>query len=239
MSRRELSASAIETDIFSAGDDLFDFIVRHVRRDSVAGGGVLAVTSKIVSLAERACVPKAEISKTELVRREAERIVSVSERYGTFLTIKEGLFIPSAGIDESNVVGQFVLYPKDPYSSARELGLRLREHYDVANFGVILTDSHTQPLRRGVTGIALAHWGFRAVNNFIGQPDLFGQNLKMTCVDVVDALASAAVFVMGESNECCPLAWVKADGIQYTKETDPSEIRIPLEEDLYGSLLHR
>jgi dihydrofolate synthase / folylpolyglutamate synthase len=66
---------------------------------------ILAVTSKIVSLAEGRLVPRArKRARPELVR--GKQIVSWAKRgYGVFLTVKEGLFIPSAGIDESNSEG--------------------------------------------------------------------------------------------------------------------------------------
>ena len=79
-------------------------------------------------------------------------------------------------------------------------------HFGWKNFGVLITDSHTTPLRRGVTGIALSYWGFSGVQNKVGTPDLFGRTLKMTHVNLADAFAAAAVLVMGESNESTPVA---------------------------------
>jgi len=52
-------------------------------------------------------------------------------------------------IDESNSeTDQYILYPENPFVSAENLWQGLRKHWGVEKFGVILTDSHTTPLRR-------------------------------------------------------------------------------------------
>ncbi len=154
------------------------------------------------------------------------------------LTIKHGLILPSAGIDESNsATDDYILYPLDPYASAKKLGEDLRARSGFNKVGVILTDSHTTSLRKGVTGVGLAHWGFRAIRSEVGREDLFGRKLKMTAVNVLDALSVAAVLTMGESSEARPIALLQYDQIEFTSSTSPDEIKIPLEEDLYGPLL--
>ncbi|MFL5813471.1 MAG: coenzyme F420-0:L-glutamate ligase, partial [Bdellovibrionia bacterium] len=200
---------------------------------------ILCVTSKIISLSERAIVPKDQVaSKMDLVRAESDEIVAKSV-YGTALTIKHGILIPAAGIDESNAAGEFyILLPKDPYASANALHAKLKTHYKLKEFGLILTDSHTHPLRRGVTGIGLAHAGFQATRSMIGEKDLFGRPLAMTYVNVLDALSVAAVYAMGESSESSPLALVQADGIQFSDQSsDASEVRIKPQDDLYEPIL--
>ncbi len=232
-----IEARALPTRILRVGEDLADFVLEHLRDAEVKEDTVLAVTSKIVSLAEGALVPTDSIGKAELVERESDVFLGPAA-YGTFLTVKDGLFIPSAGIDESNAEGAFyILYPRDAYASARALGERLRRELGLKRLGVILTDSHTQPLRRGVTGIGLSHWGFKATRTLIGEPDLFGRALKMTYVNVLDSLSVTAVYAMGEAAEARPLALVRADGVEFTDSGDASEIRIPPEEDIYWPVL--
>jgi F420-0:gamma-glutamyl ligase len=235
---RSIQAQAIKTRIFTLGEDLAAFIIEHLPKSLLNEGTVLCVTSKLVSLSERSIVYKSDVSsKMDLVRAESDQFLSECA-YGTALTIKHGILIPAAGIDESNAADDYyILFPKDPYSSARTLYERLRNHYGIREFGLIITDSHTLPLRRGVVGIGLAHFGFRATRNLIGHGDLFARPLTMTSIDVLDALSVAAVYVMGEADECSPLALVKADGLEFTESGDPSEIRIPREDDLYFPLL--
>jgi F420-0:gamma-glutamyl ligase len=227
---------ALETKIFSLGQDLVDFIVEAVPRERVTEGMVLAVTSKIVSLSERAVVRRSESAKSALIRREADVFLGET-LYGVALTIKHGMLIPSAGIDESNSeAGSYILFPRDPYASARRLHAALRAKWGVHDLGIILTDSHTQPLRKGVAGIGLAHWGFRATRDLVGQTDLFGRAIKMTHVNVLDALAVSAVYAMGEVAERRPLAIVYGSGAEFTETSSRSEIAISPKDDLYGNL---
>jgi F420-0:gamma-glutamyl ligase len=107
---------------------------------------------------------------------------------------------------------------------------------------VIITDSTTAPLRVGVVGIALAHSGFLALHDYIGTPDLFGRPLRMTKANVAEALAAAAVVVMGEGSEQTPLAQLTDLPFVTFQDADPSAtelaaMRIAPEDDLYGPLI--
>ena len=231
-----VTVRAVQTKIFREGKDLQEFL-RHHLKGQLTEGCVVAVTSKIISLAENRLTPKQGITRRELVEREAEVYLGEGG-YGIELTIKHGLLIPSAGIDESNSeTDQYILYPEHPYESVAEIGRFLRSEFKIKRLGVILTDSHTMPLRRGVTGISLAHWGIKATQSLIGAPDIFGRPLKFTAVDVVDSLAAMAVFVMGEADNRCPLAIVTNAKVEFTDSSDPNEISIDLEDDLYYPLL--
>jgi F420-0:gamma-glutamyl ligase len=231
------SVQAIQTEIFKPGEDLADFIIRNLGTSTLVEGDLLAVTSKIVSLAENRLIDCSTIDKTSLVKREADLYVA-EIGYGCHLTVKDGLLIPSAGIDESNADGNFyILYPENTFESAHKLWEKLRQHYQIEQLGILITDSHTSPLRKGVTGISLAHWGIKGVTNLIGEEDLFGRKLKMTTVNVADALSVAAVFAMGEAAERMPIAIIKGAKVEYTTTTASDECSMPLAEDLYGPLL--
>lgn len=204
----DLRISAIQTRVFHVGEPLVSFLIEHLQGGGAGSleGKVLAITSKIVSLAEGRVVPKANQSKEALVRAEADIFLG-EIGYGTFLTIKHGHLIPSAGIDESNAEGEFyILYPAKPFETAANIRRELMGAFGLKLFGVVLTDSKTTPLRAGVTGMTLAHSGFKGVRNHIGAPDLFGRPLRMTQVNVADGIAAAAVFCMGEADESTPLA---------------------------------
>ena len=228
-----LQVTPIQTDVFPAGADLVAFVERHVPREQVKERMVLAVTSKIVSLAENRLVPREEIGKAELVKREADVFLG-EVGYGCFLTVKEGLFIPSAGIDESNSEGgHYIVYPAKPYESAERLWSGLRARWGIKELGILLTDSHTSPLRKGVTGICLSHWGFVAVRNMIGTRDIFGRELMMTKMNLADGLSAAAVLMMGEGAEKRPLAVIHGAECEFRDEVDPEDLRMPLKDDLY------
>lgn len=230
-----LVINAIRTCVFKRDESLADFIVQHV--SSVQNSMILAVTTKLVSLAEGRLVSKSEIPKRDLIRQEADHDLGPMA-YGTILTIKEGLLIASAGIDESNSEsGDYILYPRDPFSSAQRLHAELRKRWNIQNLGIILTDSRTTPLRLGVTGVSVAHWGFTALESKVGERDLFGRPLQMTKINIADALSSAAVLMMGEANESTPLAVITGASVHFTDEVNRDELKVRLEDDLYYPLL--
>lgn len=167
---------------------------------------VVAVTSKIVSLCENRFVPFDKANREDLIINESERYLPKEySKYGHHFTIARNTLIASAGIDESNG-GGFVLWPEDAQKSANSIRKHLAEKSGLTKIGVIITDSTCQPLRRGTSGIMLAWSGFKALNNYIGEPDLFGRPLAVTQAAVGSGLAAAAVLAMGEGSEQTPLA---------------------------------
>lgn len=233
----DLRVLPIETRVFHAGENLAHFIVESIPRVLVKEGLVLAVTSKIVSLAEGRVIARDGVDKKSLVEKESDLFLG-EIGFGCFLTIKSGHLIPSAGIDESNSEdGGYILYPVDAYASADRLRGDLKRAWNLDTLGIVLTDSHTSPLRRGVTGVALSYAGFRAVKNMVGSKDLFGRELKMTQMNFADGLAATTVMTMGEGAEARPLAIVENSGVEFCEEIDSREISIPIEEDLYYPML--
>lgn len=206
---------------------------------------ILVVTSKIISICDGDLVkinPDDPTQKITLIKKECDRFIPPElNAYGVSLTIKNGFLIPTAGIDESNCDGFYVLWPKDPQSSANRVRRYVEEKYN-RKIGVIISDSVTSPLRWGTTGTAIAHSGFQAVNSYIGKPDLFGRSLKITKSNIAIGLAAAAVVVMGEGAESTPLAIISDLPFVEFTFADPTrdeleQYKISLEDDLYAQLL--
>jgi dihydrofolate synthase / folylpolyglutamate synthase len=233
----------IQTHTISPSErDLFAVLDRHV--PELTERSVLAITSKIVAICEGRVRPISGVDKRELIAEEAERYLPPDPRYGVCLTIKHDMLIPTAGIDESNSDGHYVLWPSDAQEAANAVRAHLTRRFGLREVGVVITDSRTTPLRLGVTGVALAHSGFQALNDYVGKGDLFGRALRMTKVNVMDALATSAVLVMGEGDESTPLALLDELPFVSFQARDPSKeelaaLRIPLEDDLYAPLLTR
>jgi putative folate metabolism gamma-glutamate ligase len=206
-------------------------------------GSVLAITSKIVSLCEGSVVPRDRADKEQLiVEHSAQYLPSTLSMYGHHFTIADHTLIPTAGIDESNAQGVYVLWPKDAQATANAVRAYLKERFGVAKAGVLITDSTCQPLRRGTTGIYLAHSGFRALHNYIGQLDLFGRPFAVSQASVAGGLAAAAVLAMGEGTEQTPLALVSDLPSVTFIDADPDEaelkeLHIQLDEDLFAPFL--
>lgn len=198
-----------KTPIVHVGDDLFHILEANLPQ--LHEGDVVVVTSLIVGLCEKAVVKVPDDAthedKYELVKKEAEYYIDHSHsKYHLMLTIKRQILAMNAGIDQSNADGYYVLWPKDPQRTVNAIWHWLRKTYHLERVGVILSDSKTYPLRWGVIGTAIAQCGFTALNDMRGKPDLFGRLMIMTQINVADALAAAAVFEMGETNEQTPLA---------------------------------
>lgn len=120
----------------------------------------------------------------------------------------------------------------------------LREKYHLRELGILITDSHTTPLRKGVAGIALGWCGFEPLYSYVGKPDIFNHPLRVTQINILDALAASAVFVMGEGAEQTPMALTEdAPKIRFLPHPPTLEeerrVRIPLEEDIYAPLLKK
>jgi len=206
-------------------------------------GSVLAVTSKIVSICEGNVVDAETVNKTKLIRNEAELFLSADNRFGIAITIKDHILIPMAGIDESNGNGKLILWPKNPQKSADLIRAYLLRRFNVKNVGVIITDSKTTPLRWGTSGIAIAYSGFEALNDYIGNKDLFGRELMATKASIADGLAASAVLVMGEGSEQTPLALITEVPFVKFRKNNPTqkellELRIDIKNDLYGTILN-
>jgi dihydrofolate synthase / folylpolyglutamate synthase len=231
-----MKITPVRTEIFRPHQELGTFIVSSLEGRRVPEKAIVVVTSKIVSLAEGRISNCPPDEKEKLVTAEADHYLG-ELGFGCRLTIKHGQLIPSAGIDESNCEGGgFILYPVDPFATARRLHTLLREKFHRRELGILLTDSRSIPLRHGVVGTALAHWGFGAVKSQVGRADLFGRPLKMTKVNLADSLAAAAVLMMGEADESSPLALIEDAPVDFTTHSSPGEIQVSPEEDIYFPL---
>lgn len=222
----------IKTHVFQEGDDLFAFIKHYFKK--LQERSVIVVTSKIVALAEkRTAVVDNVQAKEKLIRAESE--FAMPTKY-VWLTIKDGMVMASAGIDESNANGKLILLPKDSFKTARLLRKKLQQKYGVRNLGVLITDSHVTALRAGVTGAALGYAGFRGVKDYRGTPDIFGRRFEFSRTNIADSLATSAVLLMGEGNEQQPLAIIKNTPIEFCNITYRKELHIDIQDDMYGPL---
>ena len=230
-----MQVRAIKTKVFKEKEDLIVFISRYIKK--LPEKSVLVVTSKIVALSEgRVVVAKNEKEKEAIIR--AESSFAMKTKY-TWLTIKDGMVLASAGVDESNADGKIILLPKDSFKSAEYIRNIFKKKFKIKNLGVVITDSRLLPLRAGVVGVALGYAGFKGVRNYIGLPDIFGRPLKMTETDIADAIATSAVLLMGEGSECQPLALISDAPIVFTDEVNKKELMIDPKEDVYAPLFKK
>ncbi len=195
----------VKTDIVTPeSTSITTFLDRHL--SDFQNRSILAISSKILSLCEGRTAALTE-DREELIAREADYYLPIELRHARFSgAITHHAFIGAAGIDESNAAGRYVLLPKDSWASASTIRQYLIDRFMIHDAGVIVTDSHSTPLRRGASGISIAYRGFNALKDYRGTPDLFDRLLRMEQANIADALAAAAVLVMGEGNERTPIA---------------------------------
>lgn len=75
---------------------------------------IVSVTSKIVAICEGRVVKIGDVDKDTLIAEEADYFLPRSEnKYDVSLTIVKDNLIPTAGIDESNGDGHYILWPRD------------------------------------------------------------------------------------------------------------------------------
>ncbi|HZQ30093.1 MAG TPA: coenzyme F420-0:L-glutamate ligase [Patescibacteria group bacterium] len=233
---------AYKTHKVKVGDDLLEVLDKYLPR--LKERDVVVVTSKIVSICQgRVIKNDGKVSKLDLVKKDAQYYLPEKYlRFGVNLTVTNNVFIASAGIDESNGYGNFILWPKDPMKEAERIWKHLRKKHKVKNLGVVITDSHLTPLRRGVTGFGIAWCGFAPLKSYIGKPDIFGRNLRLEMTNLVDSVAASAVFETGEGGEQTPIVVINDPPHLKFKERPPTkaeikEMTIPLDEDIYSGLL--
>ena len=230
-----MKINSIKTRIFREGEKLIPFITDHI--SSLRERSIVVVTSKIIALSEkRTAIVKNIKEKEKLIRSESD--FAIPTRY-VWLTIKDGMVMASAGIDESNANGKLILLPRDSFKSARLIQKALQHKYGVKYLGVLITDSRTIPLRAGVTGVALGYAGFQGIKDYRGTPDIFGRKFCFSRTDIADGLATAAVLVMGEGNEQKPLAIIDNAPAVFCDKVNRKELYISVQDDMYRPLFSK
>lgn len=234
--------NTFKTHKIKAGDDIYKILDKYLPK--LEENNVVIITSKILSITQGRIVKNDnKISKEKLVKKEAQFYLPEKYiKYGVHLTITDNTLIASAGIDESNGNGYFILWPKSPMNDAVKIWAYLRNKFNLNNLGVIITDSHGMMLRRGLIGFGIAWCGFEPLKNYIGTPDIFGKMLNVSKTNIVDGLAASAVLIMGEGNEQTPLAVIKdIDTIEFNSnpptKKEIEDINIKIKDDIYSALL--
>jgi len=250
----------IKTAVIKKDSDLCATIIDALskNRARIGNGDILVISSKIVALTQgrivelKKIIPSARakaLNKTQYgEKREDARFVQLVLNEADavlpgemLLTLKDGILIPSAGIDRSNAPDGFViLWPKNPWDVAQKLLRSFCAHFGIKKFGVVICDSHCTPLRLGVTGIAIAWAGFKGVEDIRGEKDIFGKKLKVTRKAVADNLSSAALVLMGEAAEKTPFVLIKNAPVKFTNKMQKhDEIFIEPDKCLFRGIYNR
>ena len=220
------------------GENILPILLKSLKKRGVrpSDGDILVIASKALALEQnrmvdlKSVIPspwakrqkklqynisKADPRLVELILREADIVIPGN----VYLTLKDNILIPSAGIDLSNAPEGFaLLWPKNTESWARGCMNAVKKMFRLKHFGVVIIDSRCQPLRWGTVGVALAFAGFEGVEDARGQKDMYGKKLKVTRKAVADNLASAAEIVMGEAGEQTPFVLIRKAPVHFTNK---------------------
>jgi len=173
----------------------------------------------------------------QIIKEESDIVLSDEDM---MITLKNKILIPNAGIDNSNTPeDQVILWPKDPFLSARNIWNELKKEYKIENLGIIISDSHCNPLRRGTSGIAIGWAGLEGVEDVRGNKDLFDRSMKYTTIAIADNLASGANILMGETNASIPFVLVNEAPVVFTtKEQSADDYFVSPVDCIYHRFYH-
>jgi coenzyme F420-0:L-glutamate ligase/coenzyme F420-1:gamma-L-glutamate ligase len=135
----------------------------------------------------------------QLILDEAKSIVRA--RDGIIITeTRHGFICANSGVDRSNVKDGILLLPIDPDRSAYQIRKRIKELIN-KEVAVIISDTFGRPFREGQTNVAIGISGINPLKDYKGKKDIYGYELKVTNIAIVDELASAAELVMNKSDK--------------------------------------
>jgi len=219
-------------------DDLFKVLDESLT--DVREGDLILVTSKVVSIHQGRCVPIEGTDKKALIKEEADYMIEMDRFDAPFppLAITHFTILNGAGIDESNADGHYILLPTRPFDAAEDIWNYCREKLGFENFGVVITDTRTAPMRYGAIGVAISWWGFHPIENHKGKVDLFNKPIRTSVTNIVDAVASGSAAVSGETNECTPIVLARdVPNLRFTTKDTRHQVFKSEKEDLFYPLL--
>jgi coenzyme F420-0:L-glutamate ligase/coenzyme F420-1:gamma-L-glutamate ligase len=232
------------------GDDLARLVASAAPAD-LGEGDVLVVAHKVVSKAEGRTRRLDEIEPGEragaLARehgKDPRLVQAVLDESAELLRAVDGTLIcvthhgfvcANAGVDQSNASedGELVLLPEDPDGSAARLRAGIGDLLGVRP-AVVIADSFGRAWRLGQTDVAIGVAGLVPLDQWIGRPDAFGRELRVTSIAVADCVAAAADLARAKDS-LEPVVLVRGLERHVTREDGPgaASLRRPREQDLF------
>ena len=224
------------------GDDLVELILAALAEHSEAlqQDDVLVIAQKIISKAEgryldlRSVTPSAEAEQLALeVDKDPRKVQAILDESKEVVRKRPGVLIvehrlgfvqANAGIDQSNIDAdgdnRCLLLPLDSDASAELMRAQLKARLGI-DVGIIINDSIGRAWRVGSLGLAIGVAGFKGLEDYVGQTDIYGNELRVTQVAAADELAAGASLVMGQTTEKTPVVLVR--GYRPKSPEDPAQ----------------
>jgi coenzyme F420-0:L-glutamate ligase / coenzyme F420-1:gamma-L-glutamate ligase len=232
------------------GDDLARLVAAAAPAE-LSDGDVLVVAHKVVSKAEGRVRRLDEIEPGErastLARehgKDPRLVQAVLDESAELLRAVDGTLIcvthhgfvcANAGVDQSNASeeGELLLLPQDPDGSAARLRAGIAELLGVRP-AIVIADSFGRAWRLGQADVAIGVAGLAPLDQWIGRPDAFGRELRVTSIAVADCVAAAADLARAKDS-LEPVVLVRGLERHVTREDGPgaAALRRPPEQDLF------
>ena len=219
----------------SQKSDISSIILRAIdhSNNEIKDNDILVIAQKIISKSEDRVIDLDGIEPSKkaikiasavgkdarlvyLILKESKNIVKIFNN-NIIVETKHGFICANAGIDKSNVdknENHVLLLPENPDNSSNKIRKEIKK-ITKKEIAVIISDTFGRPFRNGQTNIAIGISGINPVRSYIGNKDMFGHELRVTEIAIVDEIASASELVMGKTNKV-PVAIVR--GLKYSKE---------------------
>lgn len=222
----------IKTRLITKNDNILKLLIYYLG-NRLQNKDIVVISSKIIALTQRRIISRKTFN--QILKKEADQIFSLNPPY---LTLKNNIFTPNAGADSSNAPARsLILWPNNLEKNIKKIHQRLLARFQISNLGLVIADSTCQPLRNGVSAIALCCVGFKGVTDERGKKDLFQKKLKITKRNMADMLANAASILMGEANEKCPFVIIRNAPVQFvTESSDKPKLTLEAENCLFAPL---
>ncbi len=226
------------------GDDLVTLILSALEDmgENIQDDDVLVLAQKIVSKAENRYLDLRDVEVGEQARalalevdKEPRKVQAILNESAAVVRKRPGVLIvehklgfvhANAGIDQSNIPGAAddpdaicLMLPLDSDASAQENVEAILERCG-KKIAVIINDSIGRAWRNGSLGLAIGVAGMTALEDHIGEQDLFGRDLVVTQVGAADEMAAGASLVMGQTVEKTPVVLVR--GFNPVEPEDPA-----------------
>ncbi|MEM1575302.1 MAG: coenzyme F420-0:L-glutamate ligase [Nitrososphaerota archaeon] len=215
--------------LIKKGDDIAKIIIENIKKEGlcIEEGDIIVISQKIISKAEgriinlkkikpsEKAIKIAEITNkdprlVEIILKESRKIIKACPGH-LIVKTKQGIVCANAGVDRSNVAGKediVTLLPKNPDYSANKIRKKIEKIYG-KKIGVVISDTYGRPLRNGHINMAIGLSGIKPFKDYRGKKDIFGYELKIKNIAIVDEIASAAELIMGQAKERIPVVIIK------------------------------
>ena len=204
----ELVCNSLKENNIKLNDD--DILVLAETVVSKAEGNIIEIdsvkpTKEAYNLSE---ISGKDVKSCQIILDNTKKIIR--KREGLIITeTPHGFVCANSGIDNSNCEDGFVTpLPVNPDESAQKIKKYLDSHLN-CDSKIIISDTHGRAWRVGAIGVAVGISGLKAVTDFRGSKDLYGNELTSTIEGTADELASAASLIMGQSDEGTCLVLVR------------------------------